>query len=182
MNFNIKKQIIFSFLILFTPISFAKMLILNANECNADICTQTQNFTDKNVQSFNIQNTSIKKNDLSNLKAATKESYDIILNDQRVSVEILDKENPNGFVALLNQKGTSLYAIHATSGSAGRYYHYFNIEEDKTYYLGFFPELITVDNKEHEFISYEKDGSRSIASHWKLDKDKLISLSQEVTP
>ncbi len=178
MNFIIKKQIIISFLILFTPISFAKMLILNANECNANICTQTQNFTDKKIQSFNIQNR-IKKNDQKNV---TKEAYDIVLNDQRVSVEILDKESPDGFVALLNQKGTSLYAIHATSGSAGRYYHYFNIQDDKTYYLGFFPELTSVDNKEHEFISYERDGSRSIASHWRLDKDKLISLSQEITP
>jgi len=175
MNFIIKKQIIFSFLVLFTPISFAKMLILNAHECKSDICTQAQSFTDKKIQSFNIQTTA-------HQKGINKEAYDIILNDQRVRVEILDQESPDGFVALLNQKGTSLYAIHATSGSAGRYYHYFNIQDDKTYYLGFFPELTSVENKEHEFISYERDGSRSIASHWKLDKDKLISLSQEITP
>ena len=140
----------------FTSIQ-AKMLILNPN--NKALNQSIQNFKVTKEQNKSVAS-----------------EFQIVLNETKIKVAIVDDEE--GLYPLLRLKGTNLYAVHATSGSAGRYYHYFKINEGKTHYLGFYPELI--QSSENQFMAFEKDGPRSIETTYELTHSALKTLNQVI--
>ncbi len=155
--------------ILFLLLSFslqAKMLIVSGDDCKG-ICTQNKS-QNQRIQKFQVIESSSQK--------SLAKGFEITLNELHVIVDILDKDGDQS--PLLNIKDTDLYAVHATSGSAGRYYHYFKYTKDKFYYLGFYPELIQTN--ENKFKSYEKDGPRNIETQYQLKNNKIELISQEV--
>lgn len=128
----------------------------------------------KSIQNRTTQNRTTKEKTLKN-NSLPESSYKVSINQKTFDISILDENPP-----LLNLKGTDLYALVATSGSAGRYYHYFKAVADDIIYLGFYPELVKVGSD--QFISYESDGPRSIESRYQLKQKELTTLSQVVLP
>lgn len=151
----------------------SKMIILEATSFTQSGNEKKSHYHHPFIKSFSVSNLSKEKT--INSKSLTETSYKVSINQKTFDIHILDENPP-----LLNLKGTDLYALVATSGSAGRYYHYFKAVADDIIYLGFYPELVKVGSD--QFISYESDGPRSIESRYQLKQKELTTLSQVVLP
>lgn len=181
MNSYFLNRTVLSLLVLsyFSPALMAKYIIINSNhkqKCLSDFCTHSQSIEDQLIESFSVKKMTKKSQDEGG-------QFKIEINQSMATVSILDQQTTDGFIPLMKVTGThqmdlNLYAIYATSGTAGRYYHYFQINDKKTRYLGFMPEL-SVDNDGH-FISREADGHKMIITTWQWKKNKFKLIKQEV--
>ncbi len=182
MILTLKRARVFLWLILVLTIqsTSAKYIIINREtnqKCQGDFCTESLTIKDSDISNFEIKA-------LGNKDGQAK-NFQIQLNKARAQVTILDQQNKSGFIALLKvspavNKSPSLYAVYATSGSAGRYYHYFSVQAHKTQYLGLMAELIAL--KDGSYISHESDGPRQITSYWQWKKNQMVLVKEEVTP
>ena len=75
---------------------------------------------------------------------------------------------------------TQVYALKATTGSAGTSFHYFVKDLNGKYrYSGMHPEIF-LDEETNDLISMEKDGSNIHVTTWKISKSKFQAIKSEV--
>jgi hypothetical protein len=150
----------------FVPFAQAKYIVL-------------EDLPQKNKASFSITKVAQKENEKDSPK------FKIQIHNKTTIVDILEagyEDLPLLKLKDTKMENTEVYAVKATTGTSGVFYHYFLVDQKnngaKIDYLGFYPELEPQGGD--EFIAFEKDGPRTIETHWKLSKEKLIQISQKV--
>lgn len=117
---------------------------------------------------------------------STGQRYELILNQQKFQVGILDSFGAEGNRPILKFKYAKsrenpIYCLLATEGTSSRYYHYFAAGGGRLEYMGLVPEL-DYDQEANRFYSLERDGAKRIYSEWVIKESKFHKASQEISP